>query len=442
VKSVVKIWWWALAIKLVLAALIPLSEDEAYYWVWSKHLQWSYFDHPGMVAWLFWLGHFFEPLGQAVRWPSVIMGHLTLLIWIFILKKWLPGEDLQNKSRYWLWLALSSPMIGFGSLLATPDVPVIFFWSLATFFVGEILARQRPRDYLFLGVSLGLGFCSKYHIVLFILSLVLWLLLERRWKEISLRGLMLTVLAGAVCSFPVIWWNYKNGFQSFRYQLDHGFGDTHWEFFWTYSYLLGQVLLLGPITLWMAAKAKPGSGFRFLIYTAWCPLGFFVLSSFRGTAEVNWPIVAYPAVYALAVFASTQLKYLWWTILPWAALAIAVLAQTFFPYTNQFPDRISETHHFDQILPLVKTYSPIYYGNYQMASRVWYEYKTPTKKLYQINRHDLFDEMQQGPAEESHFYVAKESWVSWPAWMTEEKYQISKVLEIPPKFTFYEVTKK
>ena len=31
---------------------LPLHFDEAYYWVWSKHPQLSYFDHSPMIAWL------------------------------------------------------------------------------------------------------------------------------------------------------------------------------------------------------------------------------------------------------------------------------------------------------------------------------------------------------------------------------------------------------
>src|SRR5215213_10135897 len=34
-----------------LAARLNLSFDEAYYWLWSQHLQLSYYDHPPLVAW-------------------------------------------------------------------------------------------------------------------------------------------------------------------------------------------------------------------------------------------------------------------------------------------------------------------------------------------------------------------------------------------------------
>ena len=38
------------ALRLVAAAWTPLTFDEAYYWMWSKHPAFGYYDHPPMVA--------------------------------------------------------------------------------------------------------------------------------------------------------------------------------------------------------------------------------------------------------------------------------------------------------------------------------------------------------------------------------------------------------
>ena len=38
------------ALRLLAAAWTPLTFDEAYYWLWSKHLAGGYYDHPPMVA--------------------------------------------------------------------------------------------------------------------------------------------------------------------------------------------------------------------------------------------------------------------------------------------------------------------------------------------------------------------------------------------------------
>src|SRR5689334_25095207 len=44
------------ALRLVAAAWTPITFDEAYYWMWSKHLAGGYYDHPPMVALVIRLG--------------------------------------------------------------------------------------------------------------------------------------------------------------------------------------------------------------------------------------------------------------------------------------------------------------------------------------------------------------------------------------------------
>jgi 4-amino-4-deoxy-L-arabinose transferase-like glycosyltransferase len=50
VRAVVLTVLALVALRLVCAALTPLTFDEAYYWTWSKHLAGGYYDHPPMVA--------------------------------------------------------------------------------------------------------------------------------------------------------------------------------------------------------------------------------------------------------------------------------------------------------------------------------------------------------------------------------------------------------
>ena len=45
-----------LLLRAVMAALLPLSGDEAYYWLWSQHLSLGYYDHPPAIAWLIRFG--------------------------------------------------------------------------------------------------------------------------------------------------------------------------------------------------------------------------------------------------------------------------------------------------------------------------------------------------------------------------------------------------
>jgi hypothetical protein len=69
------------AVRVFLSAYLGLTPDEAYYWLWSRFPDWSYFDHPPLTAWLIWgstalLG----PTPLAVRLPAHVCLGLALLL--------------------------------------------------------------------------------------------------------------------------------------------------------------------------------------------------------------------------------------------------------------------------------------------------------------------------------------------------------------------------
>src|SRR5437762_6193721 len=62
------------ALRLVAAAWTPLTFDEAYYWMWSKHLAGGYYDHPPMVALVIRLGTMISGDSEfGVRLVSVLL---------------------------------------------------------------------------------------------------------------------------------------------------------------------------------------------------------------------------------------------------------------------------------------------------------------------------------------------------------------------------------
>jgi len=72
-----------LLLRGVMAAVLPLSADEAYYWLWSQHPAWGYYDHPPMIAWLIRAGTLLlgdTPLG--VRAAGVVLSlPATWFVW-------------------------------------------------------------------------------------------------------------------------------------------------------------------------------------------------------------------------------------------------------------------------------------------------------------------------------------------------------------------------
>lgn len=430
-----KIWLYSLFVKVVIAILMPLGPDESYYWLWGHHVQLGYFDHPAMVGWLFWLGRFLEPYGHACRLPAVLMGHITLWIWILILKKFFSEDRL----RSWTWLALSSPIIGFGSLIVTPDIPLVFFWSLAIYAFMEGLEKNRWRDYLLLGASLGLGFCSKYVIVLFVPIVIVYLLVEKKWRLLDPKKIAGTIVVGLIFCSPVLIWNYQNDFASFRFQLSHGLNEPDpYEFRWTWNYVLAQVLILFPLVFYRAFKSRLEGLSRFLYYAAWGPLIFFLGTSFRAIVEANWPLTAYPAFFALAAAETNHKQTTKITSRFWFGFYILIFASLMIPNFIIY-DKLREPFRYNVLAPLAQKYQPLYAGTHQMAASIWYINKKPIYKLRAMGRFDFFDEQPESLPHTEKFYLVKEDYSPPPDWVVQEGWKTTELEKFPPNFVLWEI---
>ena len=437
-KSLKQIWIISLIVKLIVALIMPLSADETYYWMWSHNLRLSYFDHPPMVAWLLYLGHFLEPFMHAVRWPTVILGHCTLLVWFQILK---PHFDYE-KIKYWLWLALFSPLIGFGSLITTPDVAVLFFWSLSIYFFQEALAHKKASQYALLGMALGLGFCAKYHIVLFVPFAIAYLIFEKRLKEVQWKYLPLTILIGLIFCSPVVIWNFQNEFASFTFQMKHGLERPNYKFEWTWGYVLGQILAVFPLIFWAAITAKPNKHTRLFWYFGWGPLIFFLLTSFKALVEANWPFVGYTALFALALSHPKIRLFTRFNTAFWGLIYVVLAVILCTPSIREKIDKVGEPFIFQDMSQLTKEFQPLYGSTYQMASSFWYFSKTPTYKLASMGRYDFYDTLSESKPTQSPFYLVTKVGNGLPDWVSEERWSHKQVRQLHGDFVLLEFTKE
>lgn len=431
-----RIFLISLIVKLVVAALFPLSFDEAYYWVWSHHLQLSYFDHPPMVAWLLWLGHGLENIGSMIRWPGVILGHFSLLFWFLLLK---PSIDEENIQKF-CWAFLLNPFLGFGSIIITPDLPVLLFWTASINCFVKALTEKSAKWYVALGASLGLGFCAKYHIVLFVPAAIIYLVFDKKIKEIQWRWIPLTAMVGLFFCLPVLIWNFQNDFSSFRFQLDHGLHGKGYELEWTLGYIGSQLLLVSPFVLWALTKSSAPAALQSIKYFAVFPLMFFLFTSTRGHVEANWPIMAYGAAIALMTFAknSAQLfkKYAYyWMVIYTLLIGIIVIRPSFVDL-----EKINEPFVFSGLQKEIKDFSPLFGTTYQMASSLWFETKQPVYKIKGVSRFDYFDQFPVEPQGLKKFFVMKYSNQVLPAWMNEPPYSVKKLKEFSHNLELVQVS--
>lgn len=426
-KSIWAIMGLSLVLKLCLNAFVPFAPDESYYWVWSHFLDLSYMDHPGMVAWLFYLGKAFSFIPHGERIPTILMGHLTLLIWILI------ARDLWSQTLTWRWLIsyLAIPFLGLGSLLVTPDVPVLFFWSLSFLLLLNWLAKPQPITSIFLGISLGLGFCSKYHMVLFVLGFLVFLWREKpKITKSHLTSSLLVFLSGLIACSPVLIWNFNNDFDSFRFQIRHGLGKDTWKPHWTSDYLLGQFLLFSPVFWWLYLKGSRFLSLRLFFWMSLVPWVFFFFSSFRGAVQANWPIVSLAPALFLVLAAHQNWKLIKGIVFFYLFAAAFVLSLWVYPWLEKAPDKLTEVHKIRALQSKVLPYQPLYGGSYQIASTLWYYSKRPVYKLRAMSRPDQFDYWEGSLPKESPFFVVREKNEPLPEWLQKLKAPNMVILDL------------
>ena len=317
----------AVAIRLVIAAIVPLVPDETYYWEWSRHLAAGYFDHPPAIAWLVRIGTIAvgaTPLG--VRLGPILASFVGGVAAIAL------AHELGGASGAWrmgVFLAVV-PFAGIGLVLATPDAPLLASAALLLLAVDRALvgaeseecseaavgSRQTVGWWMVAGVAAGIGALSKYTIVLLPVAIgIACLVSPVLRRQLARPGpYIATVLAALVC-LPVVWWNSRHGWISIRFQLHHGLGPVVGSALVRELTLMGgQAGLVSPVLFVLAMAAvvvaarRPSEPRRFLlgIVAAFVWI-FFASSALRRPVEPNWPaLAALPALVLLATWSAGE----------------------------------------------------------------------------------------------------------------------------------------
>ena len=222
-----------LLLGLIQSGLTELQDDEAYYWVYSRYLDWGYFDHPPMIALLIKMGYAIFPNELGVRLFPLLLNILSLII----------IEKLIDKKNPFLFygIALSIAVIQLMGFIAVPDTPLIFFTALFFWCYKKFITNSSLLHTLLLGIAVAFLFYSKYHAVLIVLFTLL--------SNIRLFTKYQTYLAGLLALLlfaPHLWWQYQHDWVSFRFHLLENNAHAYKPSFTT-EYILGQLLLPGPL---------------------------------------------------------------------------------------------------------------------------------------------------------------------------------------------------
>ena len=211
--------------RLAVAATLPVGVDEAYSIGIARQLSLSYFDHPPLHLWL--VGLWAKLVGTeelfVLRLPFVALSAVSTLM-LFAL-----GRRLFSPAAGVWAAALFNVTLVFGvahGTLILPDGPLLAAALGAAYVVSRILYDPLPGDQLgrwaLAGLLAGLALLSKYHGVLLIAGLFIFLLTTPHRKLLLRPGPWLAGIIALVLLAPVLVWNLQHDWASFRFQSGRG----------------------------------------------------------------------------------------------------------------------------------------------------------------------------------------------------------------------------
>jgi len=319
------VFYWTLGITLVirlwLAGAIPLTGDEAYFFIWGKYPDYGYYDHPPMVGWLISVLLLFGDARWLLRLPAIL---LVAGIAIYIVH-WLRPRLGESKAYLAALFFLLAPL-NVSNLFITTDTPLVIFSFIAAVLFLRALEENTYSWWFASGIALGLAFLSKYFAVLLGITFAAYVLIYRRNRR-DLPGLFVLFLGVLPSAALNLWWNYNHCWDNILFNLINRHDGSESGQSYVGTYLLMVVYLLMPPLLWYAWKQRmvlremlsKGDGYLFL----WlAPMTLFLFLAFYARIGLHWVLAFYPFMFIAAAMLldMRQLR-----VATWFALGLSLL---------------------------------------------------------------------------------------------------------------------
>jgi len=292
------------------AGIIQLTEDEAYQWLWSKHLALSYYSKPPGIALIQFAGTaLFGDTELGVRFFSPLFaGILGVMLLRFM------AREVNARTGFWLMLVvMTTPLLGVGTVLMTVDPPLVLCWTWAMIAGWRAVQSDgRARHWLVVGLAMGLGFLCKYSAAF---QIVCWAILFALWPAARMHlrrpGPWLALLVFLACTLPVVVWNAQHGWITVNHVAGNAGLHSQWhptlryfgEFVAAEAGLLNPVFFIGAVwalfAFWPQRHEYP-LWLYFFCMGAPVFLGYW-LWSLHSRVQPNWIAPAVLPMFCLMV---------------------------------------------------------------------------------------------------------------------------------------------
>lgn len=204
-------------VRCVLAFLMELSNDESYYWTYSKYLKWNYFDHPPLIAYvirIFTANLYLQDYEGFIRLGSV--AGCALSTW-FIFKA---TEVIHSAKAGWITACLYSTSFYAGVMAgmhAMPDAPQMVFWTFCLWMLAKIsTGDQTWTTWILFGLGAGLCIMSKVHGIFLWFGLGIFILVQKR-SWLAKPQLYVAMIISILLAIPILIWNIQNDFATYLF---------------------------------------------------------------------------------------------------------------------------------------------------------------------------------------------------------------------------------
>ncbi|MES2909129.1 MAG: glycosyltransferase family 39 protein [Pseudomonadota bacterium] len=326
----------ALLVKLVIAGLLPMTGDEAYFVLWGRHLDYGYYDHPPMAGWLTWLMLQFSGQTLFLRLPGIAT---ELLIALGLYAQW-RRVDVQ-KARL-LALVFSFSPLSLIFVFTLTDTGCMLFAAASYFAAAQAVQARRPASTAsahsrlaygwaaLAGVALGLAFLSKYFAVFLGLAYLIYFFVIQRaaWR----LGILL-VLVAIPFGLLNLYWNLNHCWSNVLFNVvnrNRGGSGIQWADVLTYIAMMGYVVLPPMAWAWWRGfreqqPAALDAGIRLAQVIVATALIGFLLVSFKKTIGLHWVLWFYPMLLVGLFAVPIQQWQTWLRWMGWLSAAHVVL---------------------------------------------------------------------------------------------------------------------
>lgn len=305
--------------KMLLAALMPVTGDEAYFVQWGYHPALGYYDHPPLTGW--WLSLMLpvsdHPL--IIRCAAIAVSLLPA----YVVYRSFKSEPELRWSATIIALFIPSFMV---NVFYTTDTWLIGFGIAAMWVYTKAVAQNCRSLYLLTGVFLALAFLSKYLAVLIGVAILVDQVIRREPRGlVNLSLILVPVVPAAALNIS---WNLNHCGYNILFNFVNRQTDAQWDVsgMLTFSAMLGYVmtpwLMVGTWKYGLKSVGDTGSQSSVWRNLLAVPVCIFLVVALIKPVGLHWVV---PAIFCFLMVAGFHLwPAQWLRRAAWATAAFGV----------------------------------------------------------------------------------------------------------------------